>query len=88
MFELTMDRCRFDTGLVPTAPLLAVLQWGGRTHFVLAVVRQIPQVRFLDGLGTIDGFNFAWFHLLKLNLGLSVQFTFGNCRFRAVPLFS
>ncbi|XP_004961842.1 very-long-chain (3R)-3-hydroxyacyl-CoA dehydratase 2 isoform X2 [Setaria italica] len=32
-------------GLVPTAPLLTVLQWGGRTHFVLAVVRQIPQVQ-------------------------------------------
>ncbi|KAJ1263246.1 hypothetical protein BS78_09G168500 [Paspalum vaginatum] len=32
-------------GLVPTAPLLAFLQWGGRTHFVLAVVRQIPEVQ-------------------------------------------
>ncbi|KAF0923885.1 hypothetical protein E2562_007735 [Oryza meyeriana var. granulata] len=30
-------------GLVHTAPLLAFLQWGGRTHFVLAVVRQIPE---------------------------------------------
>ncbi|OEL31051.1 putative monofunctional riboflavin biosynthesis protein RIBA 3, chloroplastic [Dichanthelium oligosanthes] len=30
-------------GLVPTAPLLAFLQWGGRAHFVLAVVRQIPE---------------------------------------------
>uniref|UniRef100_A0A0D9WHC6 Very-long-chain (3R)-3-hydroxyacyl-CoA dehydratase n=1 Tax=Leersia perrieri TaxID=77586 RepID=A0A0D9WHC6_9ORYZ len=32
-------------GLVRTAPLLAFLQWGGRTHFVLAVVRQIPEVQ-------------------------------------------
>ncbi|KAL6841317.1 hypothetical protein ACP4OV_028835 [Aristida adscensionis] len=32
-------------GLVPTTPLLAFLQWGGRTHFVLALVRQIPQVQ-------------------------------------------
>ncbi|XP_066367522.1 uncharacterized protein [Miscanthus floridulus] len=32
-------------GLVPTAPLLAFLQWGGRTHFVLSVVRQIPEVQ-------------------------------------------
>ncbi|KAF0923886.1 hypothetical protein E2562_007735 [Oryza meyeriana var. granulata] len=32
-------------GLVHTAPLLAFLQWGGRTHFVLAVVRQIPEVQ-------------------------------------------
>uniref|UniRef100_A0A0E0HFK9 Very-long-chain (3R)-3-hydroxyacyl-CoA dehydratase n=1 Tax=Oryza nivara TaxID=4536 RepID=A0A0E0HFK9_ORYNI len=31
-------------GLVHTSPLLAFLQWGGRTHFVLAVVRQIPEV--------------------------------------------
>jgi len=45
-----MDWCRFDAGLVPTAPLLAFLQWGGRTHFVLAVVRQIPEVRSFDGL--------------------------------------
>uniref|UniRef100_A0A804QRI0 Very-long-chain (3R)-3-hydroxyacyl-CoA dehydratase n=1 Tax=Zea mays TaxID=4577 RepID=A0A804QRI0_MAIZE len=32
-------------GLVPTAPLLAFLQWGGRIHFILAVVRQIPEVQ-------------------------------------------
>ncbi|CAL4901150.1 unnamed protein product [Urochloa decumbens] len=32
-------------GLVPTTPLLAFLQWGGRTHFVLAIVRQIPEVQ-------------------------------------------
>ncbi|KAL6619108.1 hypothetical protein ACP70R_034247 [Stipagrostis hirtigluma subsp. patula] len=32
-------------GLVPTSPLLAFLQWGGRTHFVLALVRQIPEVQ-------------------------------------------
>uniref|UniRef100_A0A0E0DSI0 Very-long-chain (3R)-3-hydroxyacyl-CoA dehydratase n=1 Tax=Oryza meridionalis TaxID=40149 RepID=A0A0E0DSI0_9ORYZ len=32
-------------GLVHTSPLLAFLQWGGRTHFVLAVVRQIPEVQ-------------------------------------------
>ncbi|XP_062179464.1 uncharacterized protein LOC133884105 [Phragmites australis] len=34
----------FGSGLVPTAPLAAFLQWGGRTHFVLAIVRQIPGV--------------------------------------------
>ncbi|XP_047045855.1 very-long-chain (3R)-3-hydroxyacyl-CoA dehydratase 2-like isoform X1 [Lolium rigidum] len=32
-------------GLVPTSPFLAFLQWGGRTHFVLALLRQIPEVR-------------------------------------------
>ncbi|CAN6332803.1 unnamed protein product [Urochloa humidicola] len=32
-------------GLVTTTPLLAFLQWGGRTHFVLAIVRQIPEVQ-------------------------------------------
>uniref|UniRef100_A0A0D3G8M0 Very-long-chain (3R)-3-hydroxyacyl-CoA dehydratase n=1 Tax=Oryza barthii TaxID=65489 RepID=A0A0D3G8M0_9ORYZ len=32
-------------GLVHTSPLLAFLQWGGRTHFVLAVIRQIPEVQ-------------------------------------------
>ncbi|KAK3135364.1 hypothetical protein QOZ80_5BG0418050 [Eleusine coracana subsp. coracana] len=32
-------------GLVPTAPILTFLQWGGRTHFALAVVQQIPEVQ-------------------------------------------
>ncbi|PNT71108.1 hypothetical protein BRADI_2g23200v3 [Brachypodium distachyon] len=31
--------------LVPTSPFLAFLQWGGRTHFVLALLRQIPEVQ-------------------------------------------
>ncbi|BAS94408.1 Os05g0460800 [Oryza sativa Japonica Group] len=41
-------------GLVHTSPLLAFLQWGGRTHFVLAVVRQIPEV------GRTANFCFVW----------------------------
>uniref|UniRef100_A0A0E0DSH9 Very-long-chain (3R)-3-hydroxyacyl-CoA dehydratase n=1 Tax=Oryza meridionalis TaxID=40149 RepID=A0A0E0DSH9_9ORYZ len=41
-------------GLVHTSPLLAFLQWGGRTHFVLAVVRQIPEV------GRSGDFCFVW----------------------------
>uniref|UniRef100_A0A452Z9X4 Very-long-chain (3R)-3-hydroxyacyl-CoA dehydratase n=1 Tax=Aegilops tauschii subsp. strangulata TaxID=200361 RepID=A0A452Z9X4_AEGTS len=32
-------------GLVPTSPFLAFLQWGGRTHFILALLRQIPEVQ-------------------------------------------
>ncbi|XP_051206687.1 uncharacterized protein [Lolium perenne] len=32
-------------GLVPTSPFLAFLQWGGRTHFVLALLQQVPEVQ-------------------------------------------
>lgn len=33
-------------GLVPTGVLVSLMQWGGRTHFLLAIVRQIPEVIF------------------------------------------
>ncbi|XP_020113939.1 very-long-chain (3R)-3-hydroxyacyl-CoA dehydratase 2 isoform X2 [Ananas comosus] len=32
-------------GLVPTGVLVSLMQWGGRTHFLLAIVRQIPEVQ-------------------------------------------
>ncbi|KAF6990496.1 hypothetical protein CFC21_007680 [Triticum aestivum] len=32
-------------GLVPTSPFLVFLQWGGRTHFILALLRQTPEVQ-------------------------------------------
>lgn len=31
-------------GIVPSGVLLPLMQWGGRTHFLLAIVRQIPEV--------------------------------------------
>ncbi|KAI5397838.1 hypothetical protein KIW84_063596 [Lathyrus oleraceus] len=34
-------------GLVPSGVLLPMLQWSGRTHFVLAIVRGIPEVQEL-----------------------------------------
>ncbi|KAG9453653.1 hypothetical protein H6P81_006557 [Aristolochia fimbriata] len=34
-------------GLVPSGVLLPLMQWGGRTHFVLAIVRQIHEVQEL-----------------------------------------
>ncbi|KAI5019138.1 hypothetical protein ZWY2020_044026 [Hordeum vulgare] len=40
-----LDTIHAAVGLVPTSPFLAFLQWGGRTHFVLALLRQIPEVQ-------------------------------------------
>lgn len=37
-------------GLVPAGLLLTLMQWGGRTHFLLAIVRQIPEVRILRSI--------------------------------------
>ncbi|XP_068644532.1 uncharacterized protein [Aristolochia californica] len=34
-------------GLVPTGVLMPLMQWGGRTHFLLAIVRQIVEVQEL-----------------------------------------
>lgn len=36
-------------GIVPSGVLLPLMQWGGRTHFLLAIVRQIPEV-FVNGV--------------------------------------
>lgn len=33
-------------GLVSSGAVFALMQWGGRTHFLLAIVRQIPEVIF------------------------------------------
>ncbi|XP_047043565.1 uncharacterized protein LOC124647719 [Lolium rigidum] len=45
-----------EGSLVPTSLFLAFLQWGGRTHFVLALLQQIPEafdeaISELDSLG-------------------------------------
>ncbi|XP_020252582.1 very-long-chain (3R)-3-hydroxyacyl-CoA dehydratase 2 [Asparagus officinalis] len=37
-------------GLVPSGVLLALMQWGGRTHFLLAIVRQIVEVQELPSV--------------------------------------
>ncbi|CAJ2654345.1 very-long-chain (3R)-3-hydroxyacyl-CoA dehydratase 2 [Trifolium pratense] len=37
-------------GLVPSGVLLPLLQWGGRTHFLLAIVRGIHQVQELPSV--------------------------------------
>ncbi|XP_072996170.1 uncharacterized protein [Typha latifolia] len=37
-------------GLVPSGVLLALMQWGGRTHFLLAIVRQIPEIQVLPSV--------------------------------------
>ncbi|KAL3850707.1 hypothetical protein ACJIZ3_012589 [Penstemon smallii] len=34
-------------GIVPSGVLLPLMQWGGRTHFLLAIVRQIHEVQEL-----------------------------------------
>ncbi|MQL82848.1 hypothetical protein Taro_015330 [Colocasia esculenta] len=35
------------TGLVPSGAMLTLMQWGGRTHFLLAIVRQIAEIQEL-----------------------------------------
>ncbi|WJX50290.1 very-long-chain (3R)-3-hydroxyacyl-CoA dehydratase [Trifolium repens] len=37
-------------GLVPSGALLPLLQWGGRTHFLLAIVRRIHEVQELPSV--------------------------------------
>ncbi|URD89384.1 Protein tyrosine phosphatase-like protein, PTPLA [Musa troglodytarum] len=37
-------------GLVPSGVMLALMQWGGRTHFLLAILRQIPEVQGLPSV--------------------------------------
>ncbi|XP_073114645.1 uncharacterized protein [Elaeis guineensis] len=37
-------------GLVSSGAVLALMQWGGRTHFLLAIVRQIPEVQNLPSV--------------------------------------
>ncbi|KAJ4767000.1 Very-long-chain (3R)-3-hydroxyacyl-CoA dehydratase [Rhynchospora pubera] len=37
-------------GLVPAGFLLTLMQWGGRTHFLLAIVRQITEVQSLPSV--------------------------------------
>ncbi|KAF4361916.1 hypothetical protein F8388_005652 [Cannabis sativa] len=37
-------------GLVPSGVVLPLMQWGGRTHFLLAIVRQIDEVRSFTSL--------------------------------------
>uniref|UniRef100_A0A2P2KLJ8 Very-long-chain (3R)-3-hydroxyacyl-CoA dehydratase n=3 Tax=Rhizophora mucronata TaxID=61149 RepID=A0A2P2KLJ8_RHIMU len=37
-------------GIVPTGVLLPFMQWGGRTHFVLAIVRKITEVQKLPSV--------------------------------------
>ncbi|XP_048325254.2 uncharacterized protein LOC125421195 isoform X3 [Ziziphus jujuba] len=37
-------------GLVPSGALLPLMQWGGRTHFLLAIVRQINEVQELPSV--------------------------------------
>ncbi|CAN6442502.1 unnamed protein product [Victoria cruziana] len=38
------------TGLTPGAVTPALLQWGGRTHFLFAIVRRIPEVQELPSV--------------------------------------
>lgn len=37
-------------GLVPSGVMLALMQWGGRTHFLLAIVRQIAEIQVLPSV--------------------------------------
>ncbi|KAH6822025.1 Protein-tyrosine phosphatase-like [Perilla frutescens var. hirtella] len=37
-------------GIVPSGVLLPLMQWGGRTHFLLAIVRRIPEVQELPAV--------------------------------------
>ncbi|KAL4014192.1 hypothetical protein IC575_026388 [Cucumis melo] len=37
-------------GLVPTGVLLPLMQWGGRVHFVVAVVRQLDEIQQLPSV--------------------------------------
>ncbi|EYU18935.1 hypothetical protein ABFS82_04G185600 [Erythranthe guttata] len=37
-------------GIVPSGVVLPLMQWGGRTHFLLAVVRKIPEVQELPSV--------------------------------------
>ncbi|KAG5578636.1 hypothetical protein H5410_058770 [Solanum commersonii] len=35
-------------GIVPTGVVLPLMQWSGRTHFLLAIARQIVEVLYLS----------------------------------------
>ncbi|CAA6669353.1 unnamed protein product [Spirodela intermedia] len=37
-------------GIVPSGVLLSLMQWGGRTHFLLAIVRRIEEVQELPSV--------------------------------------
>ncbi|CAL5208174.1 unnamed protein product [Lathyrus oleraceus] len=63
-------------GLVPSGVLLPMLQWSGRTHFVLAIVRGIPEVQELP---------FVFITFLAWSIGEVIRYShyafscLGNC---------
>jgi very-long-chain (3R)-3-hydroxyacyl-CoA dehydratase len=57
-------------GLVPSGALFPLLQWGGRTHFLLAIVRRIHEVLFYPILWT-NSHSFASF-----SIAISLHFFF------------
>ncbi|KAJ0987742.1 hypothetical protein J5N97_006098 [Dioscorea zingiberensis] len=45
-----MEVIHSGVGLVPSGLMLALMQWGGRTHFLLAIVRQITEIQELPSV--------------------------------------
>ncbi|WOK96941.1 very-long-chain (3R)-3-hydroxyacyl-CoA dehydratase 2 [Canna indica] len=45
-----MEVVHAAVGLVPSGVLLSLMQWGGRTHFLLAILRQIPELQDLPSV--------------------------------------
>ncbi|XP_078436262.1 protein-tyrosine phosphatase-like, PTPLA isoform X3 [Wolffia australiana] len=62
-------------GFVPSGVLFSLMQWGGRTHFLLAIVRQIEEVQelpsvFITFLAWSISEVIRYFHFTLMGLGL------------------
>ncbi|KAI3937960.1 hypothetical protein MKX01_027887 [Papaver californicum] len=55
-----------DIGLVPSGVLLPLMQWGGRTHFLLAIVRRLDEIiRYSPYALNCAGFSPFWVTYLR-----------------------
>ncbi|RZC78703.1 hypothetical protein C5167_002905 [Papaver somniferum] len=53
-------------GLVPSGVLLPLMQWGGRTHFLLAIVRRLDEIiRYSHYASNCAGFSPFWITYLR-----------------------
>ncbi|XP_071916060.1 very-long-chain (3R)-3-hydroxyacyl-CoA dehydratase PASTICCINO 2B-like isoform X4 [Coffea arabica] len=78
-------------GIVPSGVLFPLMQWGGRTHFLLAVVRGINEViRYLHYAINSTGNPPYWITYLSVAHVPSTSFHKGKkfiCRFLCFPPF-
>ncbi|XP_021278649.1 very-long-chain (3R)-3-hydroxyacyl-CoA dehydratase 2 [Herrania umbratica] len=63
-------------GIVPSGVLFPLMQWGGRTHFLLAIVRQIDEVQEFPAVFITF---FAWSLSEVIRYSHYASNTFGSC---------